>query len=347
MSRLATGPRPRRERVTEIVATGFAYPHDVVDNDAFFARCEFPITDDRAALIADTRMRQRTWCGPGENTWTMAREAVASAIAHGARTGAFDPREIDLVVVSSCSTIPMVNFPDPANPVVADLAPLVLAELGRDDGVGIDLKASYCAGFLRGLELVDAMLDNPDYRLALLVASDEGGRFATAASNRSAFCFLVGDAAGAVVLRKRPAAPRTGIVDYLGKTVVSKADLTSWGPDGKSLFVRGARTGLAGLELMKEAGQQLMQRNRLSPGDLDWLVPAQTHAGTVEALCHSLGLPRDKLVWSGDRTGYAASASIAATLGARTHDHTIRKGDLILSLAVGAGMNVAGAVYHA
>jgi 3-oxoacyl-[acyl-carrier-protein] synthase-3 len=273
----------------------------------------------------------------------MAREAVRSALA----TGAVAADEIDLVVVSSCSTIPMVNFPDPRNPVVADLAPLVLAELGRDDGVGIDLKAGYCAGFLRGMEMLDTMLENSDYRTGLLVASDVGGQFATAESNRSAFCFLVGDAAGAVVLRKRPAAPRTGIVDYLGATVVSKADLTSWGPDGRSLFVRGTRTGLAGLELMLDTGRKLLARNRLSPGDVDWLLPSQTHIATVEALCEGLGIARDKLVWSGDVTGYAASASIAATLGARVHDHTIEKGDLVLSLAVGAGMNVAGALYFA
>ena len=71
---------------------------------------------------------------------------------------------------------PMINAPNPENPVMADLAPLVLRELGRDDGVGIDLKAAYCAGFLRGLELMDALLDNPAYRCGLLVASDEGGR---------------------------------------------------------------------------------------------------------------------------------------------------------------------------
>jgi len=342
MSRFGTAPRPPRDRVSEIVATGFAYPRMVVDNDAFFARCQFPITDDRAALVADTRMMQRTWCGPGENTWTMAREAVASALA----AGTVSADEIDLVVVSSCSTIPMVNFPDPQNPVVADLAPLVLAELGRDDGVGIDLKAGYCAGFLRGLEVLDTMLENSDYRAGLLVASDEGGRFATAESNRSAFCFLVGDAAGAVVMRKRPAAPRIGVVDYLGATVVSKAALTSWGPDGRSLIVRGNRVGAVGLQLMLDTGRRLLARNRLTPRDIDWLLPSQTHHAVVEALCDGLELSRDKLVWSGNVTGYAASASIAATLGARRHDQTLRKGDLVLSLAVGAGMNVAGALYY-
>ena len=128
--------------------------------------------------------------------------------------------------------------------------------------------------------------------------------------------------------------------------MVSKADLTSWGPDGRSLMVRGNRAGIAGLELMLEAGHHLLARNRLTPRDLDWLLPAQTHAGTVEALCDGLEIPRAKLVWSGDVTGYAASASIAATLGARCHDHTLHKGDLVLSLAVGAGMNVAGALYY-
>lgn len=341
MTRWSAAPRPR-DRVSEIVATGFAHPSLIVDNDAFFARCRFPITEDRAALIAETRMVRRTWCGPGENTWTMAREAVASAL----EAGAVEPGEIDLVVVSSCSTIPMVNYPDPANPVVADLAPLVLAELGRDDAVAIDLKASYCAGFLRGLEVLDAMLDNPDYRSGLLVASDEGGRFATAESNRSTLCFVVGDAAGAVVMRKRPAAPRVGLVDTVGATVVSKAELTSWGPDGRSLIVRGARAGAAGLQLMLEAGRRLLARNHLAPRDIDWLLPAQTHVGIVEALCDGLEVPRDKLLWSGDVTGYAASASIAATLGARCRDRTLRKGDLVLSVAAGAGMNVAGALYH-
>ena len=60
-----------------------------------------------------------------------------------------------------------------------------------------------------------------------------------------------------------------------------------------------------------------------------------------------LHIGREKLLWTGDVTGYAASASIAAALGARRHEGVIQKGDLVLSLAVGAGMNVAGALYHA
>jgi 3-oxoacyl-[acyl-carrier-protein] synthase-3 len=336
----------RNGRVTELLACGHAYPRARVDNDEYFARCRFPIAagaDERAELVRTTRMKTRAWCGPDENTWTMARAAVAMALEESPLPAS----EIDLVVVSSCSTIPMVNYPNPENPVMADLAPLVLGAIGRDDGVGLDLKACYCAGFLRGLELCDAMLENSDYRAALLVATDEGGRFATAESNRSAFCFLVGDAAGAAILRKRPAAPYTGLVDSISRTVPSKADLTGWGADGRSLFVRGEKAQAASLQLMVEAGRTLLARNRLDGESIDWILPAQTHIATLEALCDALRIPLRKLLWSGDVTGYAASASIAAALSERRHEGTIARGDLVLSLAAGAGMSCAGALYHA
>jgi 3-oxoacyl-[acyl-carrier-protein] synthase-3 len=332
----------RRARVSEIVATGFAYPSDHVDNATFWARCRFPMNDDAEALARDSQMKTRRWCADGENTWTMARDAVNRLLAQGT----VDPSEIDVVLVSSCSTIPMVNYPEPENPVVADLAPLVLAQLGRDDAIGIDIKATYCAGFLRCLELLDALLENPNYRTGLIVATDQGGRFATAETNRSAFCFIVGDAAGAVALRKRPPGDRVGLVDYLGTMTVSKRDLTAWGPDGRSILVRGARAQAATLELLIDCGKQLLSRNGLRPADVSWLLPMQTHALAVDALAKALDWPRQRVLWTGDVTGYSASASIPACLAERIASGVVRKGDLVMSLAVGAGMNTAGALYY-
>ena len=339
---MSTNARAHRHAPVQVVATGFAYPSQVVDNDAFFERCRFEITDDRAALEAETRMRTRRWCGPDENTWTMARDAVRRAM----RDPAVDPSEIDVVVVSSCSTIPGTHYPDPSNPVVADLAPLILDDLGRQDAIGIDIKASYCAGFVRGLELMDGLMQNPNHRAGLLVCSDVGGRFATAPSNRSAFCFLIGDASGAVVF-KRGAPGGRGIVDYLGRTIPECGDLTSWGPDGESIVVRGQRAGAKTMELLLGDARELLDRNGLTPADVDWLLPMQTHAGAVDALARTLGWPRDKVLWFGDQTGYAASASIPAALGWKREEGLVRPGDLVMVLAVGAGMNSGGALFHA
>jgi 3-oxoacyl-[acyl-carrier-protein] synthase-3 len=328
-------------RALSIVSTGYAYPMDRVDNDAFFARCEFPIASDRQALIDASRMRSRFWCSEGENTLTMARGAAAMAIANAA--GSVNVDEIDVLLVSSCSTIPCVNYPLPENPVVADLAPLLLRDLGRDNALGIDIKATYCAGFLRCLEIMDGLLENPNYRAGLIVASDQGGRFATAETNRSAFCFIVGDAAGAVVVQK---GSREGLIDYVGEMRPSLADLTAWGPDGKSLIVRGTRAQSATMEMLVSSAQRLLRRNGLTPNDLAWLLPMQTHASAIDALTAALELPKEKVLWFGDVTGYAASASIPACLGEQVRAGRVRRGDLILSLAVGAGMNSGGTLFR-
>jgi 3-oxoacyl-[acyl-carrier-protein] synthase-3 len=332
--------------VTEIVAAGHSYPSDVVDNDEFFARCRFRIFKDAAAkdsLVRDSRMKTRTWCRDGENTWTMARAAVDMALA----APGVNPAEIDVVIVSSCSTIPMVNFPNEKNPVVADLAPLVQSHIGREEAFGFDVKAMYCAGALRGMELMDRLLQSPNYRSGLLVATDQGGRAATAESNRSAFCFLVGDSAGALVLKRRDAQPgeRVGVVDYVGGMRPTQADLSSWGPDGRSMVVLPGAAPIA-VEYLTTCARTLLRRNGLTPADVDWLLPMQTHAQTIEAVRAALEFPHEKVVWSGDVTGYAASASIPTCLSARIHDGRIQKGDLVLSMAVGAGFNWAGALYY-
>jgi 3-oxoacyl-[acyl-carrier-protein] synthase-3 len=83
----------------------------------------------------------------------------------------------------------------------------------------------------------------------------------------------------------------------------------------------------------------------MTPAEIDWLLPIQTHAGIVDEVCRRLEWPRDKVLWSGNETGFSGSASIPASLAQHVQQGTIRKGQSILSLAVGAGMNCAGALY--
>lgn len=344
----AAGVNARRalDGVTEIVSTGYAYPSDVVDNEAFFARCQFRIVKDeeaRAALIRGSKMKTRTWCAEGESTWTMAKDAIAMAF----ESSPVPKSEIDVVIVSSCSTIPMVNVPDPSNPVDADLSPRILREIGRDDAFGFDVKAMYCAGALRGMELMDRLLQSPNYRAGLLVATDQGGRAATAPTNRSAFCFLVGDSAGALVMKKRNAqkAERAGILDYVGGMIPTQADLSAWGPDGKSMIVLPGAAPIA-VEYLTACAKKLLARNNLTARDVDWLLPMQTHAQAIESVRDALEFPAEKVIWTGDTTGYAASASIPTCFSRHVREGKIKKGDLVLSMAVGAGFNWAGALYY-
>jgi 3-oxoacyl-[acyl-carrier-protein] synthase-3 len=124
-------------------------------------------------------------------------------------------------------------------------------------------------------------------------------------------------------------------------------DWVGIGPDAASTIMRGARAGEATVAMMIECARELLQRNGLTPGDLDWFLPLQTHARVVESVRRAIECPKDKLLWAGDRTGLSGSASIPAAFAEHSANGTIRKGDLVLSVAVGAGMNCAGALYYA
>ena len=326
---------------SEIAATGHAYPSERVDNAAFVARCRFPLGD--AALLAEqTGILTRTWCSESENTYTMARTACERALAAAPELR----DQIDLVIVASGTTMPVLQPAERDNAGMADLAPLLVNDLGRNGALGFDVKAAYCTGFLRGLQIADALVRAGGIRAALVVATEQGSRFSVAESNRSSFCFIMSDAAGAAILRPAPSGGRRGILDHVAHTEGDKLGWVGIGPDGASTIMRGSRAGEAVHDLLVRCTRELLDRNGLSERDVDWLLPIQTHAGVVEGLRAALDWPRAKLLWSATHTGFAGSASIPAALSVERERGTIKKGDLVLSVAVGAGLNGAGCLYY-
>jgi len=328
--------------VSEIVSSAYAYPSELVDNAGYLRRCRFELSASPEQLAEETRMKTRRWCSPEENTATMVRTLVEDLLERDPELAA----QIDVVVVASGTTMTLAHPSDSKNRAFADLAPLVLRQLGRHDALGLDIKACYCAGFLRGLQVIDGLLCNPNYRAGLLIAAEQGSRFAVADSNRSSFCYIVSDAAGALVLRRSARQPRIGILDYCGYSDVSKLDWVGIGDDAASIIMLGSRAGEATQNMLLEMAQTLLRRNGLSARDVDWLLPIQTHAGLLEQLRKALEWPPEKMLWFGDVNGFSGSASIPSCFAEQVERGTIKKGQLILSLAVGAGMNCAGALYY-
>lgn len=335
---------PRRERpfTTELVATGYAYPSERVDNATYFSRAQFEVTQDREKLIEQTAMKTRAWCREEENTLTLARAAVARALE-----GAPALREeIDLVVVSSGTTLPVIHPPDSRLPGMGDLAPHLLKDLGRSDGVGLDVKSVYCTGFLRALEVADSMMLTGAYRAALVVSTEQGSRFSVAPSNRTSFCFLSGDAAGCAVLRVAPRKEGVGLLDVFGYLDPAWLELVGVGDDGRSLVNRGSKVAEVAQAMFIDCGKKLLERNGLSPEDVSWLIPLQTHRAIVGGLREALGFPERKVIWHGDVYGLSGSASIPSCLAEQKERGALRKGDLVMAVAVGAGLNAAGALFH-
>ncbi len=344
MKSSSTEPRARdgATHCSRLIASAFEYPSDVVDNDEYVRRCRFTPTTGWEELADASKMRTRRWCLPSENTRTMTERAIARLVEQDPSLAA----QVDLVVVASGTTMTMAHPTDPDNVAFADLSPLVLRQLGRNDALGLDIKACYCTGFLRGLQTVDALLANPNYRVALLIATEQGSRFATAASNRTSFCYIVGDAAGVVALRRDTSDVAAGVVDYCGHTEVDKLEWVGIGPDAASIVMLGSRAASATSEMLVACGNRLLRRNGLTPRDVDWLLPIQSHFGLIDSVRQQLEFSSEQLLWFGDVNGFSGSASIPACLAEQRAAGRLEPGQLVLSLAVGAGMNCAGALYY-
>lgn len=328
---------------SRIVAATHCLPSLRVSNAEFMEIFEGPVDWDVDKLAAETRVTSRRWCAPHENTFTMAKDAIERLFADQPEL----KEEIDVVIVASGTTMPIVHPPEAEYAGMADLATILLRDMGRERSLGLDIKGCYCTGFLRGLQVADGLLANPNFRSALVIATEQGSRFSVAPTNVSRFCFIMSDAAGAVVLRREAPGDERGLIDHVGYTAAQLYDWVGIGHDALSTIMRGSRAAGATAGMLRECADRLLARNNLTIDDVDWLLPIQTHVGIVGGLREALGCPPEKLIWHGDAIGFSGSSSIPAMFSAARQDGRIQDGQLVLSVAVGAGMNCAGALFRA
>jgi 3-oxoacyl-[acyl-carrier-protein] synthase-3 len=89
--------------------------------------------------------------------------------------------------------------------------------------------------------------------------------------------------------------------------------------------------------------RRILERNGLTPNDLDLFVSHQANRRIIEASSERLGLPPEKVVINLDRFGNTTAGTIPLALATARQEGHLKKGDLVLLASVGAGFTV-GAV---
>jgi 3-oxoacyl-[acyl-carrier-protein] synthase-3 len=97
---------------------------------------------------------------------------------------------------------------------------------------------------------------------------------------------------------------------------------------------------------MYEVSRELLDRNGLKPDDLKVLVPHQANRRIICAAAERLGLDLDKVVINIDRYGNTTAATIPLATRDAIDQGRIKKGDLVLMAAVGAGYTVGASLWR-
>jgi 3-oxoacyl-[acyl-carrier-protein] synthase-3 len=97
---------------------------------------------------------------------------------------------------------------------------------------------------------------------------------------------------------------------------------------------------------MFEASRDLIERNSLSVGDIAAFVPHQANRRIITAAAERLGIHCDKVIINIDRYGNTTAATVPLATREAIETGKLKKGDLVVFAAVGAGYTVGANLWR-
>jgi 3-oxoacyl-[acyl-carrier-protein] synthase-3 len=283
-----------------------------------------------------TGIRERHIVEKGTPTSHLAVQAAQTLLAQ-TKT---DPNEIDLIVLATVT--PDMMFPATAC--------LVQDQLGATKAWGFDLSAA-CAGFAYALT-VGAQFAAGAHKKVLVIGSDTMSSIIDYKDRGTAILF--GDGAGAVLLE--PASDNEGILDFAHDVDGSGGNFL-YMPGGGSLHPSTHETVDKNMHVVHQEGSQvfkyavrrmaelavnLLERNGFKSDDLALVVPHQANLRIIRAMQERLGVEDSKVMVNIDRYGNTTAGTIPLGLRDAVAEGRLKKGDLVLLVAVGAGYTTGG-----
>ncbi|MBT8416456.1 MAG: ketoacyl-ACP synthase III [Silicimonas sp.] len=274
-------------------------------------------------------IERRHFAAEGETTSQMATRAAAAALA----SAGLDPDDIDALIVATST--PDLTFPS--------VATMVQDQLGMTSGFAFDVQA-VCAGFVFALANANALIVSGQANRVLVIGAETFSSIMDWSDRTTSVLF--GDGAGAVIVEAADAGGSTADRGILS------IDLNSDGRLRDILYVDGGvstrSTGhlrMQGKEVYRHAVEKLAQtadkalgKAGLTADDVDWIVPHQANLRIIKSTASKMGIGMERVVVTVQDHGNTSAASIPLALSVGVERGQIKKGDLIVTEAIGGGL---------
>ena len=89
---------------------------------------------------------------------------------------------------------------------------------------------------------------------------------------------------------------------------------------------------------MEQSAKIVLERNNLTPEDIDLFIPHQANLRIIDALARSIKISKEKFFVNLDRYGNTSAASIPIALHEARQNGRIQTGNNVLMVAFGAGL---------
>jgi 3-oxoacyl-[acyl-carrier-protein] synthase-3 len=308
-----------------VIGAGHYLPERIVENAEFEGKID---TSDEW-IRSRSGIERRHFVGEGETTSTMATAAAKAALADAGKTAA----DVDAVIVATST--PDLTFPSAAT--------MVQAQLEMERGFAFDVQA-VCAGFVYALANANALIVSGQADRVLVIGSETFSKIMDWTDRSTSVLF--GDGAGAILLEAQD-----GDGTAADRGILS-TDLNSDGRYKDLLYVDGGiSTGTTGylrmqgnqvfrhaVEKLAASANTAMDRAGVSAEDVDWIVPHQANIRIIQGTAKKLNLSMDNVVVTVQDHGNTSAASSPLALSVGQERGQIKKGDLLVTEAIGGGL---------
>ncbi|TAM43698.1 ketoacyl-ACP synthase III [bacterium] len=311
-----------------IIGVGEYLPEKILTN----ADLEKMVDTSDEWITTRTGIKERHLAAPGEASSDLAFKASVQAL----NNAKIKPEELELIIVATITGD--MSFPS--------VSAILQNKLQAKKAVCFDISAA-CAGFVYGLSVAQQFISCGTYKNALVIGSEVLSSI-TDWQDRNT-CVLFGDGAGAAVLSEVKSG---GIIStYLGCDG-SKAGILNLPAGGSRnpathetvekrmhfLKMQGNELFKIAVNTMTQAAETVLKQAGLTFSDVDLIIPHQANRRIIMAVAKKLGIPEERVYLNIERCGNMSSASTVTALCEAVQEGKVKKGDIILLDAFGAGL---------
>ena len=320
----------------KITALGTYVPPQILTNQDL----EKMVDTNDQWILERTGIRERHVLAKGLGVSNMGVEAAKKCLA----ARGIEPSEVEVIIVGTVT--PDMMFPSTAC--------LVQNKIGAKGAWGFDVSGG-CSGFVYALQAGVKMVESGAHKMVLVCGADANTRM-TDYTDRTT-CVLFGDGGGAVLIEPA-AAGEIGFIDYVheidGSGGVS-LNLKGGGSLNPSthetvdkkmhyIYQDGPAVYKFAVRKMAEATTKLLERNGVTGADLGCFIPHQANKRIITATADRLGMDPERVIINIEKYGNTSAGTIPLAMETAVEQGKLKKGDLVLLAAVGAGFTVGAAL---
>lgn len=289
-------------------------------------------------IFERTGIRQRHICSTEGGEWPsdMAYHATQDAL----KAAGLKADDIDMIIFASVT--PDYKLPNTAC--------ILQQKLGiTNKCAAIDIAAA-CSGFVYGVNMVTGLIKMGAIKNALIVGSEMLSREVNWEDRNT--CILFGDGCGVAIVGANEDGDDSDILslelgadgagkEFFDQPVGGAVDpITAQHLSERSHFMqmKGKEMFRVATRTLAENAKKVLEKAGKDLEEVDWLIPHQANVRIIETTGKLLGINPEKVIINIDKYANTSAATVPIAMHEAIADGRIKRGQLILLDAFGAGL---------